>query len=85
LPFDAIRGPGRDNWNISLFKAFVISESRESRVELRADGFNIWNHTQFQGDANSGGISKNQGSANFGAITSAFDPREFQLGAAVVF
>jgi hypothetical protein len=85
LPFNAIRGPGRDNWNISLFKSFIINERRGSRVQFRADAFNIWNHTQFKGDVNNGGISTNVGSANFGAVTAAFDPREFQLGASVYF
>ena len=83
--FNAIRGPGRDNWNLSLFKSFLISEKRGSRFELRADAFNTWNHTQFRGDANNGGISRNVGAADFGAVTSAFDPREFQLGARLVF
>lgn len=85
LPFDAIRGPGRQNWNISLFKSFIINEARGSRVEFRADAFNIWNHTQFKGDANNGGISTSLGSANFGAVTAAFDPREFQLGLQLAF
>ena len=83
--FSALRGPGRQNWNLSLFKSFVISETRGSRFELRADAFNAWNHTQFRGDANTGGISLNAGAANFGAITNAFDPREFQLGAKLIF
>ena len=85
LGFDAIRGPGRDDWNLALFKSFVISESRGSRVEFRADSFNTWNHTQFKGDINNGGISNSFGSSNFGAVTGAFDPREFQLGLKVVF
>ncbi|MGE5056381.1 MAG: carboxypeptidase regulatory-like domain-containing protein [Acidobacteriota bacterium] len=85
LKFNALRGPGRQNWNLSLFKTFVISESRGSNFELRADAFNTWNHTQFRGDANTGGISLNAGSGNFGAITNAFDPREFQLGARFTF
>jgi hypothetical protein len=85
LGFNALRGPGRDNWNLSLFKSFVINESRGTRFELRADAFNTWNHTQFHGDTNTGGISLNAGSGNFGAITSAFDPREFQLGAKFTF
>lgn len=85
LPFNALRGPGRQNWNLSLFKSFLISESRGSRFELRADAFNAWNHTQFHGDVNTGGISLNAGSGNFGAVTSAFDPREIQLGAKLVF
>jgi len=85
LPLNALRGPGRQNWNLSLFKSFVISESRGSRFELRADAFNAWNHTQFHGDTNTGGISLNAGAADMGKVTTAFDPREFQLGAKLVF
>jgi hypothetical protein len=85
LPFDALRGPGRDDWNLSLFKSFLISESRGTRFEFRADAFNAWNHTQFGGGNQNGGFSNNFGSGNFGQITSAFDPREFQLGAKLVF
>jgi Carboxypeptidase regulatory-like domain len=85
LSFDAVRGPGRDNWNLSLFKNFVINQERGSRIELRIETFNTWNHTQFQGDANNGGISLNQGASNFGSVTSAFDPREFQFGLKLFF
>jgi hypothetical protein len=85
LGHDAVRGPGRDDWNLSLFKDFVISEARGSRFEFRAESFNTWNHTQFKGDYNNGGISTNVGSSNFGQVTSAFDPREFQLGAKLIF
>jgi len=85
LGHDAIRGPGRDNWNLALFKSFLLSESRGSRLEFRAESFNTWNHTQFKGDYNTGGISVNYGASNFGAVTSAFDPREFQLGAKLIF
>ncbi|HEY1463289.1 MAG TPA: hypothetical protein VGF44_07720, partial [Terriglobales bacterium] len=85
LGHNAVIGPGRDDWNLSLFKSFVISESRGSRFEFRAESFNTWNHTQFKGDYNNGGISTNVGSGNFGQVTSAFDPREFQLGAKLIF
>ena len=34
LGFNALRGPGRDDWNLSLFKSFVISEARGSRFEF---------------------------------------------------
>lgn len=85
LGHNAVIGPGRDNWNLSLFKSFVISESRGSRFEFRVESFNPWNHTQFRGDYNGGGISTNVGAGNFGAITSAFDPRTFQLGAKLIF
>jgi hypothetical protein len=80
-----VYGPGRDDWNLSLFKNFVISESRGSSFQFRVESFNPWNHTQFKGDYNNGGISSNFGANNFGAVTAAFDPREFQLGAKLIF
>ena len=79
LPFNALRGPGRQNWNLSLFKSFLISESRGSRFELRADAFNTWNHTQFQN------VGTTFGSSQFGQFTSAADPRIFQLGGKIYF
>jgi hypothetical protein len=88
LGFDALRG-GRQNLNLSLFKEFVINEDRGSRVEFRAESFNTWNHTQFggpgQGGTNTAGITTDLGSSNFGAVTSAWDPRVFQLGLKVIY
>ena len=85
LKLNALRGPGRHNWNMSLFKSFVISESRGSKLEFRAEGFNVWNHTQFGGSGQNGGFSTNLGAGNFGQINSTFDARVFQLGAKVIF
>ncbi len=85
LGFDALRGPGRDNWNLALFKRFVISESRGSEFQFRAESFNTWNHTQFGGSGQNGAFSNNQGAGNFGQITNAFDPRVFQFGAKLIF
>jgi hypothetical protein len=82
---DALRGPGRFNWNMSLFKSFIFSESRGSRLEFRADAFNVFNHTQFGAAGANGGVSTNLQATNFGQITSAFEPRVFQLGAKLVF
>ncbi|MGB2603061.1 MAG: hypothetical protein WBC78_05675, partial [Candidatus Sulfotelmatobacter sp.] len=83
LGFDALRGPGRDDWNLSLIKTFAFTE--RFKLQFHADSFNVWNHTQFKGDANNGGISLDQGASNFGAITSAFDPRVFQLALKLMF
>jgi len=85
LGFDALRGPGRDNWNLSLFKRFIISESRGSEFQFRAESFNTWNHTQFGGAGGNGGFSNNFGAGNGLQVTSAFDPRVFQLGAKLLF
>jgi hypothetical protein len=76
---NSLRGPGRDNWNLSLFKSFVLSEARGSRLELRVESFNTWNHTEFNQ------VSNGLGSSNFGQVTSAFDPRVFQLGGKIYF
>jgi hypothetical protein len=83
LGFDAITGPGRQNWDLSLLKNFALTE--KFKLEFRAEAFNIWNHPQFEGNSNLGGISNNLGASNFGAITSAYDPRELQLGLKLKF
>src|SRR6185437_15227775 len=85
LPFNALRGPGRDNWNLSLFKSFLLSESRGSSFEFRVDAFNAWNHTQFGGSGQNGGFHTGYDGGQGGQITSAFDPRTLQLGAKVTF
>jgi hypothetical protein len=79
LPRNYLRGPGRDNWNLSLFKAFVFSEERDSKLEFRAEFFNAFNHTEFNN------VSTTFSSSNFGAVTSAHDPREIQLGIKLYF
>ncbi len=78
-PHNAVRGPGRENWNISLFKNFLFNEERGTNLQFRAEFFNIWNHPQWVGDNENGGISTNYGASNFGAVTSAYDPRTIQL------
>ena len=93
LPHNDLTGPGRDNWNLSLFKSFTLSEARGSRLELRLETFNTWNHTQFNG-VNTG-INYNfdqttkafvfDPSNHFGQFNSAFDPRILQLGGKIYF
>jgi hypothetical protein len=74
----AIRAPGRFNWNLSLFKSFVFND-RGTAFEFRAESFNAFNHTQFNG------ISTSFSASNFGQVTSVWDPRVFQLGAKLLF
>jgi len=78
-PFNALRGPGRQNWNLSVFKSFVFSESRGSKLEFRAEFFNAFNHTEFNG------VNTNLSGGGFGAVNSAHDPREIQLGLKLYF
>ena len=66
-------GPGRTNWDMSLFKHFVIRE--QMRFELRAEAFNIFNHPQFNLP------NPNIGNAQAGQITSTVgNPRQLQMG-----
>jgi hypothetical protein len=78
-PHNYVRGPGRQNWNISFFKNFLFNQERGTNLQFRAEFYNIWNHPQWVGDGVNGGISTNLGANNFGAVTSAYDPREIQL------
>jgi hypothetical protein len=47
--------------------------------EFRAESFNTFNHTQFNGVGNS------FGNGNFGQVTSTWDPRTLQLGGKLSF
>ncbi|GAC1703315.1 MAG: hypothetical protein NVS9B4_11100 [Candidatus Acidiferrum sp.] len=79
LGHNALRGPGRDNWDLSLFKSFTFSETRGSRLELRLETFNAWNHTQFQN------VDTGLGNSRFGQFTSAYGARILQLGGKIYF
>jgi hypothetical protein len=80
---NALRGPGRDNWNMALFKQIAFTE--RLRSELRLEAYNVFNHTQFKGDVNNGGINTAIGGGDVGKITSAYDARTLQLGVKVIF
>ena len=84
-PRNFVRGPGRDNWSLSLFKNFWFNQERGSNLQFRAEFFNVWNHTQFIGNAALNGISKNLGASDFGKITGAYDPRTVQLALKLSF
>ncbi|HZS53070.1 MAG TPA: carboxypeptidase-like regulatory domain-containing protein [Bryobacteraceae bacterium] len=78
----AVRGPGRDNWNLSLFKRFIFSEQHQREFQLRFESFNAFNHTQFNQVSTTYSSNPN---SNFGQVTSVWDPRVFQLGAKLLF
>ena len=73
-----LRNPDRTNFDMALFKRFAIKESMA--FEFRAEAFNIFNHTEFNGAA-SGGL----GSDGFLEINSAHLARVLQLGAKFIF
>ena len=70
-------GPGRNNWNMALFKAFQFNE--RARFEFRAETFNTFNHTQFTNPST--GVTN----TDFGQINGTNAPRILQLGAKLLF
>ena len=77
LGHNALRGPGRDNWNLSLFKTFAFTET--AGFQLRFESFNTFNHTQFQN------VNNTFGQGTFGQFTSAYPARLIQLAGKVYF
>ncbi len=74
----SLRGPGFENWNISLFKNILIKE--KVNIQLRLETFNTFNTPEFAGPNTA------FGSANFGAITSQANfPRYLQVGVHVTY
>ena len=69
---NSIRGPGINNWDLSITKTTTISEHKS--VEFRAEFFNAMNHVQFLNPDTAGF------SPTFGQITSDRGPRIIQFG-----
>ena len=75
---DSVVGPGRVNFSTSVYKTFNIYENLH--FQFRAESFNTFNHTEFNGVASSYSPGN-----NFGAITSTWDPRNLEFGAKLMF
>jgi len=69
--------PGRVNFDFGVFKKFPISE--RAGFDFRWETFNLFNHTQYGGNSNSG-INSAFGPSNFLHLTAAHDPRRMQFG-----
>ncbi len=73
-----INGPPTYRVDMSLMKNFRFGES--TRLQLRAEAFNIFNHTNFNTFS-----STNVTSGLFGRVGTVRDPRTIQLGAKFYF
>jgi hypothetical protein len=80
---DAVVGPGRTNFNTSLYKSFAFG--KVAHFEFRVESFNTFNHTEFAVGSASGALNSNTNSGSFGQITGAADGRVFQFGGKIVF
>jgi len=80
-PKDTIRGPGINNWDISVFKNFRAGSER-LRWQFRCEAYNAFNHTQFSTlntTAQFNTTTLKQVNAQFGQFTAARQPRRMQL------
>jgi hypothetical protein len=78
-PKDVFRGPGINNWDISIFKSFPIREKMST--QFRWELYNAFNHTQYSGVNTTArfDINGNQVNTALGSLTSAREPRRMQL------
>lgn len=80
------RGPGTNNFNMSLLKQVVLRE--RFRFEFRAEAYNVFNHTQYT-TVNTSAIfnpaTGAQTNALFGQITAAASPRIMQFALRFLF
>ncbi len=74
---NVVRGPGRANWDMSLFKRFPITEAKS--FQFRVEAFNILNHASFRNP------NMNASSRDYGTISDAGPPRLLQLGLKFLF
>ncbi len=89
------RGPGVNNWDLSLFKKIPVGGDDQRYFQLRFETYNTWNHTQWstfnftpQFNATTGAISNLPSATNrfgFGALNTVRNPRTIQLAAKFYF
>ena len=84
-----IRRPGINEWDVSLFKNFRVSE--RMNLQVRWETFNSFNHTQWA-DVNTGLSLPNPGmtmvpanKGTFGEVTDTRDPRSMQIAIKFLF
>ena len=85
-PKDVLRGPGLNNWDLSLFKNFPLHSERR-KLQFRAEFYNAFNHTQFSGFDTAARFDAqgNQVNARLGEFTAARAPRRIQLALRFTF
>jgi hypothetical protein len=66
-----VRGPGVEQIDASLFKRFRITE--KFSVQLRAEAFNLLNHTSWSS------VSTSLGAGDFGQVNGAHEARVLQM------
>lgn len=74
-----LRAPGRNLFNVSLQRNFPVHFFGESNLNMRLEGFNVFNHPQLNAPGNT------IGSQFYGIINGAGSPRQVQIAARLTF
>ena len=82
---NAFRGPGVNDWGISLLKNIPLRENLT--LQFRAETFNTWNHPQFNTVNNTAVFDQTgtQVNAGLGSITADYLPRQIQFALKLIF
>jgi hypothetical protein len=87
-PKDPIRGPGVNNWDISIFKNFRIGRDGRVGLQYRLEMYNAFNHTQFSEVDTSARFDLNTGEQvdlRFGEYNAARLSRRIVMGLKISF
>jgi hypothetical protein len=84
-PKDVFRGPGVNNWNLTLFKTIPLREKWQ--MQLRMEAYDAFNHTQFSSVARDlqFDLQGNQVNQQAGTVTGARNPRVMQFALRLKF
>ncbi len=70
-------GPGQNDWDMTVLKNTRLTETM--KLEIRADFYNLFNHTQFNA------VNGNFSSSTFGSVLSTQQPRIGQVSLKLLF
>jgi hypothetical protein len=88
------RLPGRNQTNLSMVKNFYLNKDKERYIQIRAESFNVFNHTQFFLESANGNVLGSSPcvpggvaicTSTTGRPGSTRNPREFQFGIKMYF
>ena len=85
-PVDVFRGPGIENFDVSLFKNFVARE--RFKFQLRGEAYNVFNHASFYNVNTSAQFNPNTGAqlnAALGQYIGTRQPRQMQVALRLSF
>ena len=85
-PKDVVRGPGANNWDLSVFKNVPV-KGEERYFQFRWEIYNLFNHTQFLGVDTGARFDQagRQVNTQFGQVTSTRPPRIMQFALSFKF